>query len=186
MERTLAIAAVGTPDFAVVIVGWNSVNGQVTAVTDTAGNTYQLAAPKLSTPTFISQTIYYAAGITPGQRTVRVTWNAMVTDPDVRVVEYSGLAREDTVDAVASMMGTAVGTSSGVAMTNHGHELLVASNTVHTTTVGPGNGFQSRGITNFGDIVEDRVSIVPGPYSASAPINSVGEWVMQLVAFRGR
>ena len=54
--------------------------------------------------------------------------------------------------------------------------------TSHNT--GPGTGFTSRVITTpDGDIAEDRIVMVVGSYSASAPMTS-GTWVMQMVAFR--
>ena len=35
-----------------------------------------------------------------------------------------------------------------------------------------------------GDIVEDRIISIPGTYSANAPLNRSGPWIMQLIAFR--
>src|SRR4029078_3118562 len=47
----------------VVIVGWNDGTALVGTVTDTAGNTYQLAIGPTVLPGRVSQSIYYAANI---------------------------------------------------------------------------------------------------------------------------
>jgi hypothetical protein len=56
---------------------------------------------------------------------------------------------------------------------------------IYTFTSGPGSGFTSRTITSpDGDIAEDKIVTVTGSYSASAPLNDYGPWVMQMVAFK--
>src|SRR5215831_8039054 len=51
-------------DLNVVVVGWNSSNRQIQAVTDSNGNPYVLAVGPTDSPGFATQSIYYAANIT--------------------------------------------------------------------------------------------------------------------------
>ena len=60
---------------------------------DSAGNTYQVAAPTARGST-ISQAIYYArdiAGAAAGTNTVTVRFDKAVAYADIRILEYSGL-----------------------------------------------------------------------------------------------
>src|SRR6516164_2413915 len=49
-------------DTNVVVVGWNDATSTVNSVIDSAGNTYQIAAP-IARGTALSQAIYYAANV---------------------------------------------------------------------------------------------------------------------------
>jgi hypothetical protein len=71
-------------DLNLVVVGWNDISSTIASVTDTAGNTYVLAAGTVSTPlptgnnanpAGVSQAIYYAKNIVGGANTVIVTFN---------------------------------------------------------------------------------------------------------------
>src|SRR6185312_10933307 len=65
------------------------------------------------------------------------------------------------------------------------NSLLVGANLVSSGTTGPGAAFTNRVITiPDADILEDRVVTSVGSYSATAPL-SAGDWIMQLVAFKG-
>src|SRR6185503_15029141 len=75
-------------------------------------------------------------------------------------------------------------TTAAVTTTNS-TDLLFAANLVSSLTSGPGTGFTSRIRTQpDGDIAEDRAVTVTGSYSAVAPLNPSGQWIMQMVAFR--
>src|SRR5260221_7900500 len=77
--------------------------------------------------------------------------------------------------------------SSGTLTTSVPNALLVAGNIVATSTSGPGASFTNRMITNpDGDIAEDRVAATAGSYSATAPMNSSGYWIMQMAAFKAQ
>ena len=80
--------------------------------------------------------------------------------------------------------GSSATTSSGAVTTKNAKDLLVGANVAWTETNGPGTGLTQRMITNFGDIVEDRTPTAVGSYSATAPLASAGQWIMQMVAFR--
>ena len=90
----------------VVIIGWADATTTVQSVTDSAGNTYNLAFnPTVGTG--ISQAIYYAKNINAAaSNTVTVTFSAPAQGPDVRVLEYSGLDTGNPLDTGAGNAGT--------------------------------------------------------------------------------
>ena len=80
----------------ILAIGWNNATSNITAVTDSAGNTYQLAVPT-ARGTGISQAIYYAPNIKAAPaatNTVTVTFNTATPYVDIRALEYSGLATD--------------------------------------------------------------------------------------------
>ncbi len=167
----------------VVVIGWNNATSNIVSVTDTAGNTYQLAAPTTRRGT-VSQAIYYAKNIVAGANTVNVTFNASTPYVDVRIAEYAGLDRVNPLDVTRSASGVNGQVSSGAVTTTTARELLVGAGTTTGGFTGAGSGYTSRIITQpDADILEDRVVTATGSYSATAA-HSSGTWVMQLVAFR--
>jgi hypothetical protein len=173
----------------VVIVGRSDTTTQVSSVTDSKGNVYQLAVgPTVQTGVNpASQSIYYAKKIlaaTAGTNTVTVNFSAAANYPDIRILEYSGVDPTNPVDVSASATGNSATSSSGSVTTKNSMDLLVGANIVWTLTTGPGSGLTQRLLTNDGDIAEDRVVTATGSYSTSAPLSSAGPWVMQMVAFR--
>ena len=96
-------AAQTAGDLNVVIVGWNDSTAQVSSLTDSKGNVYQLAVgPTVLTGSApLSQAIYYAKNIsaaTAGANTVTVTFNAAAIYADIRILEYSGIDPVTPVD----------------------------------------------------------------------------------------
>jgi hypothetical protein len=173
-----------------VVVGWNDATSQITSLTDTKGNLYQLAVgPTILTgATPLTQSVYYAKNIvaaTAGANIVTVKFNAAATYADVRILEYSGIDPVTPVDVVVAATGNSAATSSGTVMTVNPQDMLVGSNLVWTGTTGPGSGMTQRLLTNpNGDIAEDRLVTTVGSYSATAPLSSAGPWMMHMVAFR--
>jgi hypothetical protein len=175
-------------DLNVVVVGWNDSTATISSVVDSKGNTYAVAvAPVVQTGT-ATQAIYYAKNIasaTAGTNTVTVTFSVAANAPDIRIAEYSGLDQLNPLDVAVGAQGSSVSSSSGSITTTSPNDLLVGANLVQTLTTGPGAGFTSRGITSpDGDILEDEVVTVVGSYSATAPVNPSGLWIMQMAAFR--
>src|SRR6185503_9224522 len=135
-----------------------------------------------------TQSIYYAANIAAagaGANTVRVTFNAAVPFPDVRIAEYRNIETVSPLDGVSAGTGTGTTSNSGSLTTTSSNALLVGANYVTTGTTAAGSGYTSRVITSpNGSILEDRIVTASGSYSATATLAS-GSWIMQLVAFRG-
>jgi len=180
-------AAQAAGDLNVVVVGWNDSTALVGTVSDSAGNTYQLAAGPTVISGTASQAIYYAANIVQAAagNKVTVTFSTAAVYPDIRILEYGGIATTGALDVVASGSGNSTSSASAVVTTTNANDLLVGANLVLTGTTGPGAGFTRRLITDpDGDIAEDRVVTATGSYSATAPISPAAPWIMQLAAFR--
>lgn len=171
-------------DLNIVVVGWHDVTATVVSVQDSAGNTYQIGAPRVGSgkgASAVSQAIYYASHILAGANTVTVTFNQAAVSADIRILEYRGV---HTLDAYAGAAGTGTLANSGSANTSASNELLFGADTVVTVTSGPGAGFTSRIITSSdGDIAEDEIVNSAGTYSATAPLTSSGGWIMQMLTF---
>ena len=172
-------------DLNVVAIGWDGTTGNVTSVTDTAGNSYQLAAAT-ARGNGISQTVFYAKNIAsaaPAANTVTVKFDKAVDYADVRILEYGGLDLTSPLDVSKSAAGTASTASSGAATTTSATELILGAGSTTGRFKSAGTGFTRRIITSpGGNIAEDRVVTSIGSYGATASVN--GSWVMQLAAFR--
>jgi hypothetical protein len=170
----------------VVVIGWNESTGNITSVTDGAGNTYQVAAATVR-GTGISQAIYYAKNIVAaaaGANTVTVRFDKSVAFADVRILEYSGLDQANPFDVSRSAADSTDQADSGAATTNFARELIVGGGTTSGCFTGAGSGFTARIITGPDcDVVEDRTVTTTGSYSATAP--QYGNWVMQMATFKG-
>jgi len=173
-------------DLNLVIVGWNDTSAAVQSVTDSAGNTYTLAfGPTKGTG--LSESIYYAKNIlASGSNTVTVTFNQGATKPDVRILEYSGVATSNPLDVSTGASGSTYIADSGYVNTNAANELIVGASMVQgTTTVMAGAPFTPRVITSpNSDLAADRLVNVPGSYHSWEPLNASGNWVMQVVTFK--
>src|SRR5437762_3659063 len=177
-------AAQGAGNLNVIAIGWSDTTATVTNVSDSAGNVYAPAIAPTTLPGQITHVIYYAKNIRAGANTVTVTFSAAANYPDVRIVEYRGLDPGNPLHASVGATGSSATSSTGTLTTTAASLLLVAANDVSTSTRDAGPGFTSRMITGpDGNIVQDRIVTAAGSYSASAPLNSSGNWAMQLVAF---
>jgi hypothetical protein len=170
-------------DLNVVVVGWNDTSAAVQSVNDSAGNVYSLAiGPTIGTA--LEQSIYYATNALTGNNTVTVTFNQPATSPDVRILEYTGVS---ALDVTAGASGTGTMSSSGPAATTTtaANELIVGANTVSTDSIQPGVGFTVRILTDIdADLAEDEIVATTGIYTATAPVDTSGFWVMQMATFK--
>jgi len=96
-------------DLNVVAVGWSNGVSQVQSITDTAGNTYVLAAGPTVGPGVDTAAIYYATNIVAaaaGANQVTVVLTAPATNClDLRIAEYGGLDKVNPLDAAAGQFG---------------------------------------------------------------------------------
>jgi glucose/arabinose dehydrogenase len=170
----------------VVEVGWNESTGNITSVTDAAGNSYQVAVPTFR-GTGLSQAVYYARNVAAagaGSNTVTVRFDKAVAYADVRILEYRGLDQTSPFDVGRSGGGTAAAATSGAVTTNFARELVVGAGITTACFTGAGSGFTARIITDPDcDISEDRTVTATGSYGATAP--QTGTWIMQVAAFKG-
>src|ERR1700733_1335761 len=183
-------AAQTAGDLNVVIVGWDDATAKVSSVTDAKGNVYQLAAGPtvLTGSTPISQSIYYARNILAapaGANSVKVSFNTGAAYPDVRTMEYSGIATINPLDVSVGTTGNSVTSNSGAVTTTNPSDLLIGSNYVETSNTVSGTGYAMRILTSPNhDLVQDKSVSATGSYSSTSPLTSAGPWVTQMVAFR--
>jgi hypothetical protein len=172
----------------VVVVGWNDVTHTVSSVTDTKGNSYSLAVgpTKNGATNTLTQSIYYAPSIAAaaaGANTVTVAFSGTATAPDIRILEYSGLATSSPVDVTAAAGGSGA-VSSGSATTTSANDLIFGACTVTNVVSAVGSGFTQRILTTpNGDLAEDQIVSATGSYAATATVSG-GSWAMQMVAFK--
>jgi hypothetical protein len=167
----------------ILAIGWNDVTANISSVSDSAGNTYQVAIP-IFRANGLSQAIYYSTNIKAGSNTVTVTFNQPAAFADLRVTEYSGLLTTNAFDTGTSGTGIGATASSGPLTISATNELLFAAGMTAGTFTGAGSGFTSRVITTpDSDIVEDQIAASTGPFNATASSTS-DAWLMQLAAFR--
>jgi hypothetical protein len=173
-------------DTNIVAIGWNSSSSTVSSVTDSEGNSYQVAVP-LTAGGGLSQTIYYAANINAagaGSNVVTVRFSASVPSVDIRALEYGGLAAASPFDAGASASGGSSAANSGSARTTSANDLIFGAGMTVSTFQAAGSSFTKRVITSpDGDIAEDEMVSTTGSYAATASL-SAGAWLMQVAAFR--
>jgi glucose/arabinose dehydrogenase/PKD repeat protein len=170
----------------VAVVGWNESTGNITSVTDSAGNTYQTAVATFR-GSGLSQAVYYAkdiVGAGAGTNTITVTFDKAVAYVDVRILEYSGLDQTSPFDVGRSAAGSSATADSGAATTTFASELVVGAGITRACFTGAGPGFTLRIKTNPDcDIAEDRIVTTTGSYNATAPVT--GSWIMQMATFKG-
>jgi hypothetical protein len=172
-------------DTNIIGIGWNDSTSNITSVSDSAGNPYEVAVPT-ARGIGLSQAIYYAKKINAaaaGANTVSVTFDTAVAYADVRILEYSGLDKKDPFDVGASRSGPDGVADSGPVITSFAKELIVGAGMTVGFFSSPGSGFNARVITTpDADIVEDRTTVTFGSYAAAAPVSDA--WVMQVAAFK--
>jgi len=185
-------AAQRVGDLNVVVVGWNDASTTITSVTDTKGNVYVRAVGPTVQPGAaggggLSQAIYYGKNIaaaTANSNTVTIRFSAAAPFVDLRILEYSGVDTVDPFDGSSAAVGNSATANAGPLTTTNAKDLLVAADTVWTSTAAAASGFTARIFTNDGDIVEDRIVTATGTYTVATPLNASGPWVMQMAAFK--
>jgi hypothetical protein len=110
----------------------------------------------------------------------------MATTPDIRILEYAGVAAENSLDQTAQASGASATSQCGPVTTTAANELIFAANTTSGAAGAPsaGSGYTSRIITANDDIAEDQLASSIGSYSATAPLTTSGNWVMQMATFK--
>ncbi len=174
-------------DTNILAIGWNNATSNITSVTDSAGNTYQLAVPT-ARGSGISQAIYYAKNIkaaAAGTNTVTVAFSASTPFVDIRALEYSGLDLVNPFDVGTSASGSSTSANSGTVTTTSAGALIFGAGITTGGFSAAGANFVNRIITTpDGDIAEDRFVTTTGSYSATASLGGSAAWVMQVATFR--
>jgi chitodextrinase len=170
-------------DTNIVAIGWNDTSAVIASVVDSAGNTYQVAAPTVR-GNGLSQAVYYAPDIaSAGANQVTVTFDRAAVFVDLRVTEYAGLRHGAPFHTTVSATGTGGSATTPALTTTAASELLFAAGMTSGSFTGAGAGYTSRVITApDGDLIEDGIAAAVGSYTATAPFSG-GTWLLQLAAF---
>ena len=167
-------------------------SGQVFAVSDSQRNIYRQALQfnqTLDTPNGETVAIYYAENIAGGANTVTVSESVSNNTMRFAILEYSGLAASNSLDAAVAAQGTGTALNSGTAATTIGGDLvLTALVTANGATYAPGSGFASEervpAAPSTKLMVEDGIQAVAGPISATATLAASDNWGAGLAAFK--
>jgi len=170
-----------------IIVAFN-IDGALTPshVTDTLGNSYtKVVGPAVAYGS--NSYIYVAADIAGGADSVTVTLSGVaMSDFEVFVQEYSGLATSNPFDKGSSSSGTSLavdGMVSGFVTTTFPYELIFAYGW-------DGIGVAGTGFTQTSsfedDLTEGRVVTSIGMYQATATMTEGSEWQLVMATFRGQ
>ena len=103
--------------------------------------------------------------------------------PDLRVLEYSGIATSATIDGAVSGTGDDA-SDPVVAVTTTTPDLMFAAVTAATGCTGVGGGYRVRVFDDHANTAQDLDATTPGTYSAGCHSAATQAWVAQVVAFR--
>ena len=186
---TLAFAGPNTAgNFIAVVIRGGLSNSQVFTITDSNGNTYKQAAQIGSSGSAVTNAIYYAENIKGGANTV--TASMTVSGPlRFAILEYSGVATSNSLDAASVATATSTSPNSGNATTTVSGDLLLGSvGTADSTAFTAGTGYTIRdsvpAAPNTKLISEDQIQAVAGTVSASATLSPSSNWGAILAAFK--
>src|SRR5690242_17419652 len=142
---TLAFSGANTAgNFIAVAIRGGLSSSQVFTVTDSNGNTYKKAAQIGFTISAVTGAIYYAENVKGGANTVTVS---MTVSGPLRfaILEYSGVATANSLDAAAVATGQGTAASSGNATTTVSGDLLLGTvSTADAATYTAGTGYTIR------------------------------------------
>lgn len=174
-------------DLNVVVVSWMDNTASVNFVQDSNGNgpggKYTLAVGPTA-GNGLQQSIYYAPYIAAGHNIVTVSFNGPANNPNLQILEYSGLNPISPVDVTVGAAGSGIQADTGFVQTTFNQDLLFAAAFTSSSFEGGDVGYTSRFFAG-GDLAQDQIVNVVEQYNATATLKTAGNWVIQLVAFKG-
>ncbi len=173
-------------DLNLVVVSWTGTAASVMTLSDGAGNTYTRVGSAFSQGSE-KMDVWYCGDIAgfATANTVTATFDATVSAPELRLLEYAGLKTMSPVDTTnQGQAGGSKTVTTGAATTTHAYDLLVGCETSTDTVKNLGTGYTLR-VTAGGDIVEDKIVTSTGSYTADATLFNDADWMMRIVAFEG-
>ena len=168
-------------------------SGQGFAISDRQGNTYRRAlvfSQTLDTPSGDTLAIFYAENIAAGANSITVSQSLSNSSLRFAILEYSGVATSNSLDAssVAAAQGNGTSASSGSAATTAGNLVLGEVMTANRATYTAGSGFTMEELVpaepNTKLIAEDRIQAVTGGIAATATLSSTNSWGAAVAAFK--
>ena len=188
-SSTLAFSSVNTVGnwIAVAIRSWPA--GQSSTVSDTRGNVYRSAVQLNETVDGMTLAIYYAENIAGGANTVTVSNSIPGGTLRFAILRYSGVARTNSLDAVARAQGASATVSSGTASTTANGNLVIGLlSTANPRALTAGSGYVIQetvpAAPNSKFFVEDLRQGTAGPVSAGGGLNSSDIWGAVVATFR--
>jgi hypothetical protein len=163
-------------------------NGQVFTIGDSNKNVYRQAAQFNITVDTDTIAIFYAENIAGGPNTITVS-DTFSGTLRFAILEYSGVALANSLDATATAQGASASPSSGnLTTTANGDLLLGAISTANAASFTAGSGFIIEetvpAVPNAKLIAEDQIQIGPGTVSANASLGASDNWSAGLAAFK--
>jgi hypothetical protein len=175
-----------TGNLNVVVVAWNDNSASVDFVQDSHGNgpggTYALAVGPTA-GNGLQQSIYYAPNIKAGANTVTVIFKAAANQPNLRILEYSGLDQNSPVDVTVANAGSGTQVDTGFVLTTFAQDMLFAAGTTAGGFNNASGGYTVR-IFEGGHLAEDQFVSAAENYNATATLKAASNWAIQLVAFK--
>ena len=163
-------------------------SGQVFTVSDSHGNTYRRAIALSLTQDGETIGIYYAEFIAGGANTVTVS-DTISGTLRFAILEYSGIATTNSLDAATAFQGHDTTPSSGSITTSLSGDLLLGEiTTANLQTFIAGTGFtigQSvPAAANTKLIAEDQLQTSAGSAAATATLFAADSWGAAIAAFK--
>jgi len=161
---------------------------QVFTVTDSRGNTYRQAIQFNEFSDGTTLGIFYAENIVGGANAVSVS-DTILGTMRFAILEYSGIALTNSLDASSGNLGTSASPDSGNATTlSSGDLLLGVISTANAEIFTAGTSYKIEETVpvppNTKMIAEDRIQASAGTASANASIGSSDKWGAVLAAFK--
>jgi hypothetical protein len=165
----------------IVAVRVGTPSPQVT-VTDSRGNSYQLAGAQDQTSDGSRVLIYYASNVAAGASTVRVQLSGSAT-LRFGVYEYSGVSTLDRVASAQGNTGTSLDTGSPPTTSQSGELVFTLGMTGDPVTYAAGAGYTQRHVVAGKFLTEDRVVSAVGSYHGTATISPTSLWAIVVATF---
>jgi len=166
-------------------------SGQSFTVRDSNGNTYHQAIQfnvTTDAPNGDTLGIFYAENIASGANQVTVS-DTISGTMRIAVLEYSGVASTNSLDATAAAQGSSSAPNSGSVTTSANGDLLlgaVLTGNGENFTAGTGYLIEERVPAEPGTklIVEDQVQPASGTASANVSLGAADSWGAAIAAFK--
>jgi hypothetical protein len=180
-------ANLGAGDLIAVWIYWHTLAAQtISAVIDTAGNTYQRAiGPTAGIGTLVGfqQDIWYAKNINAGAKVkVTATFSGPFSgEKSIAAFEYTGLDKAAPLDKTSTATGSGKNASVGPVTTTAPGVVLAAAKFKNNNGTA-GAGFTQRSALK-GNVAEEKLTPAPTPVRPTFT-NAPQDWIAQMVTFK--
>jgi hypothetical protein len=157
----------------------------VTSVTDSKGNTYNLAVgPTVWSVGGKSAWTYYATNIIGGgaATTITVTLTGSPTNADTYAAEYSGIATSSPLDQTSAQFGSGTTLDSGSQTTTQASEVIFGFG-MSSSAVTADAPYTNRN-TFDSNYIADQIVSSTGSYHVPATAPGGGQWVSHMATFK--